>query len=185
MSSAHLRPPRKHSLKRDYAIPTPLPSLRRGRAPAPRTAQHVPAAPQHLPWKARLRHFTWTWFTMCMATGQLANTLFEVPFRFRGLYTSGVIAMILNLVFFTFNVCMITARFRLHPGTFWGSLTHPTESLFAPAAVISCGTILTNIVQYGVDEKGVGFWLEKTMIILFWIYCGVALCSACGIYLIM
>lgn len=29
-----------------------------------------------LTWKQRIRHFTWTWFTMTMATGGIANVLY-------------------------------------------------------------------------------------------------------------
>lgn len=29
----------------------------------------------HLPWKERVKHTTWAYFTMCMATGGLANVL--------------------------------------------------------------------------------------------------------------
>lgn len=29
----------------------------------------------HLPWKERVKHITWAYFTICMATGGLANVL--------------------------------------------------------------------------------------------------------------
>ncbi|KAF1987261.1 hypothetical protein K402DRAFT_330851 [Aulographum hederae CBS 113979] len=134
--------------------------------------------------KERVRHFTWTWFTMTMATGGIANVLYTVPYRFHGLYAIGCIFFILNIVLFIFNVVMISVRFYLYPTTFKGSFIHPTESLFIPASVISFGTILINITQYGVGEK-TGPWLETTMIVLFWLDLALAVMFSCGIYLIM
>lgn len=32
--------------------------------------------PYHMSWRERIRHFTWTWFTMTMATGGIANVLY-------------------------------------------------------------------------------------------------------------
>ena len=73
----------------------------------------------------------------------------------------------------------------MHPGTFMQSILHPTESLFVPAWLISLGTILINITEYGLDKGKTGGWLVDTMNILFWIYCGLAVTFSCGIYLIM
>lgn len=78
---------------------------------------------------------------------------------------------------------MISMRFYMYPSTFRASFLHPTESLFIPASVISFGTILINISQYGVDFTG--SWLEDAMVVLFWLYCGLAVVFSCGIYLIM
>ncbi|KAF2738157.1 hypothetical protein EJ04DRAFT_429692 [Polyplosphaeria fusca] len=137
----------------------------------------------HLSFRERIRHFTWTWFTMTMATGGIANVLYTVPLRFNGLYALGCIFFILNMILFAFNVCMISLRFYYYPRTFKASFLHPTESLFIPASVISFGTILINITQYGVDYTG--FWLEKTMAILYWVDCGLAIAFSVGIYLVM
>jgi hypothetical protein len=35
--------------------------------------------PARLRFKQRMRHFTWTWFTMTMATGGIANVLYVLP----------------------------------------------------------------------------------------------------------
>ncbi|KAF2871884.1 voltage-dependent anion channel-domain-containing protein [Massariosphaeria phaeospora] len=136
-----------------------------------------------LSWRDRIRHFTWTWFTMTMATGGIANVLYTVPFRFRGLYALGCIFFILNIVLFIFNVAMISLRFYFYPRTFRSSFLHPTESLFIPAAVISFGTILINISQYGVEFTGE--WLQHTMEVMYWVYCALAFAFSIGIYLIM
>ncbi|OJD39920.1 c4-dicarboxylate malic acid transporter [Diplodia corticola] len=139
--------------------------------------------PLRLSLRERIRHFTWTWFTMTMATGGIANVLHNVPWQFNGLYDIGCIFFLLNLVLFVFNVSMISLRFYWYPSTFRASFLHPTECLFIPASVISFGTVLLNISQYGVDYTGT--WLEDAMVVLFWLYCGLAIVFSCGIYLIM
>ncbi|KAF2116003.1 voltage-dependent anion channel-domain-containing protein [Lophiotrema nucula] len=138
---------------------------------------------ENLSFRDRIRHFTWTWFTMTMATGGIANVLYTVPFRFHGLYALGCLFFILNMVLFAFNITMISLRFYFYPRTFKASFLHPTESLFIPASVISFGTILINITQYGINDTG--YWLEYTMAIMYWIDCGLAVVFSIGIYLIM
>ncbi|KAF2280168.1 uncharacterized protein EI97DRAFT_439229 [Westerdykella ornata] len=133
--------------------------------------------------RGRIRHFTWTWFTMTMATGGIANVLYTVPFRFSGLYAIGCLFFIFNIVLFLFNITMISLRFYYYPRTFRASFLHPTESLFIPAAVISFGTILINISQYGVVHSRV--WLQHVMQVMYWIDCGLAVLFSIGIYLIM
>ncbi|KAF7194833.1 Malic acid transport protein [Pseudocercospora fuligena] len=84
-----------------------------------------------LHFKERIRHFTWTWFTMTMATGGVANTLYQ-------------------------------------------------------ASIISIGTILLNVSQYGLDYAAESReWLLSTMNVLFWVYCGLAVIFSAGIYLIL
>jgi hypothetical protein len=62
---------------------------------------------------------------------------------------------------------------------------HPTESLFIPASIVSFGIIMMNVSQYGVGMAGVGRWLERCMIGLFWADCGLAVAMSLGIYLVM
>ncbi|KAH9826829.1 Voltage-dependent anion channel, partial [Teratosphaeria destructans] len=135
--------------------------------------------------RERIRHFTWTWFTMTMATGGIANVLYHVPYRFRGLYAIGCIFFLLNLALFAANVALISLRFYLYPKTFVASFKHPTESLFIPASLISVGTILLNVTEYGTAEGKTGPWLLHCMEVLFWVYCALAVVFSSGIYLIM
>ena len=120
-----------------------------------------------------------------MATGGVANVLHKVPYRFHGLYAIGCGFFLLNICLFLFNVAMILCRFRLYPSTFTASITHPTESLFVPASLISIGTILLTITEYGLAEGKTGSWLLDTMRVLFWVYCALAVLFSCGIYLVL
>lgn len=78
---------------------------------------------------------------------------------------------------------MISLRFYFFPPTFKASFLHPTESLFVPASVVSFGTILINISQYGLSEAGP--WLDTAVYVLFWANGALAIISSCGIYLLM
>ena len=120
---------------------------------------------------------------MTMATGGIANVLYTVPFRFHGLYAIGLVFFFLNIVLFLINVLMISLRFYNHPEMFYASFLHPTERLFIPAAVVSFGTILLNISQYGPDRAG--HWLNDAVAVLYWLDAGLAFVASMGIYLIM
>lgn len=100
------------------------------------------------------------------------------------MYAIGCIFFLLNIALFLFNITMISLRFYFYPYTFRASFVHPTESLFIPAAIISFGTILINISQYGV-HGGAGHWLTEVMVTLFWIDCALAVAFSGGIYLSM
>ena len=106
-----------------------------------------------------------------------------VPYRFSGLYAIGLIFFFLNVFLFIVNVIMISLRFYKHPEMFMASILHPTERLFIPAAVVSFGTILLNISQYGPSHSG--HWLNDAVAILFWIDAALALCASMGVYLVM
>ncbi|KAI4196917.1 MAG: hypothetical protein LQ350_006230 [Teloschistes chrysophthalmus] len=155
---------------------------------------------EKLHWRERIRHYTWTFFTMTMATGGIANVISNgmswdnffhmqnlteaiVPFRFPGLYAIGAIFFLLNLVLFIVNVTMISLRFYTFPETLRASYMHPSERLFIPAAVVSFGTVLINISQYGIPKAGP--WLSRAMLALFWTNAALAILASSGIYLLM
>ena len=154
---------------------------------------------EKIEWKQRIRHFTWNFFSMNMATGGVANVLHSrmyilflklndcsiqsVPYRFNGLDTIGTIFFLFNLCLFMANVTFISIRFIKWPETLKASVTHPSESLFMPSIVVSLGTILLNICQYGLGN--VGSWLNDACLVLFWIYTCFAIIASTCTYLLM
>ncbi|KAL8825288.1 MAG: hypothetical protein Q9170_007854, partial [Blastenia crenularia] len=136
----------------------------------------IDVALEKLHWRERIRHYTWTFFTMTMATGGIANVLYTVPFRFRGLDTIGVVFFLFNMVLFVINVSMISLRFYTFPETFRASYMHPTERLFLPASVVSFGTVLINISQYGLTRAGP--WLSRAVLVLFWMDAALAVLAS-------
>lgn len=89
--------------------------------------------------------------------------------------------LLVNIALFLFIWVLLIARFYYYPYTFKASFLHPTESLFVPASVVSFGTILINISQYGAGHAG--DWLMKAVGILFWIDAALAVIFSAGIYL--
>ena len=107
----------------------------------------------------------------------------KVPFRFRGLEAIGVTFFLFNMFLFAINVLMISLRFYTFPETFRASYMHPSERLFLPASVVSFGTVLINISQYGLVKAGP--WLSSAVHVLFWIDAALAVLASSGIYLLM
>lgn len=106
-----------------------------------------------------------------------------MPYRFPGLDTIGLFFFILNIIIFLISVLMLCLRFYDHPEMFKASILHPTERLFVPSAVVSFGTVLLNISQYGPHRTGP--WLNEAIFVLFWIDAALAFLASMGIYLIM
>ncbi|KAK2760321.1 hypothetical protein FQN54_002389 [Arachnomyces sp. PD_36] len=142
-----------------------------------------PSWPVKLNWKQRIRHITWAFFTLTMATGGIANVLNNVPFNFRGLETIGVVIFIINIVLYVCIWGLMCLRFYFFPYTFKASFLHPTESLFVPAAAVSFGTILINISQFGPEKTGT--WLNDAIGVLFWFQATLAVVFSAGIYLLL
>ncbi|KAI1402001.1 voltage-dependent anion channel-domain-containing protein [Hypoxylon fuscum] len=127
----------------------------------------------------------WTWFTMTMATGGIANVLHSIwtPYRADWLWCIGLIFFLFNLCLFVMNCVLITMRFVMVPGSFVHSFLDQTESLFIPAVVVSIATILINTCEYGIPMTGP--WLQHTMQWLFWIYIVVSVLASAGMYLFL
>ena len=126
-------------------------------------------------------------YSIMVTTGHTSHfwlgSSMSVPFRFRGLEAIGVFFFLLNVVLFFVNIALISLRFYCHPETFVASFMHPTERLFVPASVVSFGTILINISQYGLSHSGQ--WLNSAVAALFWFDCALALLASMAVYLLM
>jgi tellurite resistance protein TehA-like permease len=62
----------------------------------------------------------------------------DTPHRFTGLTTIGKLFFLVALVMYAAVSIIMASRFFLYPHTLRCSLTHPTESLFIPTAILTC-----------------------------------------------
>ncbi|CAJ2511965.1 Uu.00g075900.m01.CDS01 [Anthostomella pinea] len=133
----------------------------------------------------RICCFQWTWFTMTMATGGIANVLYTISnvYKAEWLWYIGLVFFILNLVLFVMSCILIAMRFAMVPGSFMHSFLDQMESLFIPAVVVSVATIMINICEYGIPYTGP--WLQHVMEWLFWVYVIVSVSASAGMYLIL
>ncbi|KAK3946091.1 malic acid transport protein [Diplogelasinospora grovesii] len=131
----------------------------------------------------RICCYQWTWFTMNMATGGIANVLYSVPYKSEWLNIIGIIFFIFNICLFVMNCILISLRFYWRPGSFMYAFTDQLESLFIPAFFVSIATILINICEYGVPYTGP--WLLRAVEVMFWIYIGASTFVSAGMYLIL
>ncbi|OIW23560.1 C4-dicarboxylate transporter/malic acid transport protein [Coniochaeta ligniaria NRRL 30616] len=102
-----------------------------------------------MPFRERLHHFTFAWYTVSMSTSGIALVLALTPHRFTGLDIIGLVIFLTDLVFFTFTTVAITLRFVFHRHTFRKAMTHPMEALFIPTFFLSIAAILSSIDTYG------------------------------------
>ena len=131
----------------------------------------------------RIACYQWTYFTMTMATGGIANVLHALSYRASWITALGVFFCILNITLFLLSCLLITTRFCLRPGSFINSFTDQVESLFIPAFFVSIAIILINICEYGVPHAGL--WLLRTLEVMFWFYVALSAAASAGIYLIL
>ncbi|GAB1318240.1 Voltage-dependent anion channel-domain-containing protein [Madurella fahalii] len=128
-----------------------------------------------LPWRRRLLHFTFAWYTITMSTSGIALTLAVTPHRFRGLSHLGLAIFLLDLLFFLSITLAILARFTLYRPTLRRAFTRPSESLFVPTLFLSLATILSNINEYGrlfLSAAAHARLAAGLLRVAFWIYLG-------------
>ncbi|KAF2831320.1 hypothetical protein CC86DRAFT_431090 [Ophiobolus disseminans] len=136
----------------------------------------------YLPFGERLRHFTWAWYTLTMATGGIATLISIQPHPFPGLITIGAIFFIINLVFFFGITGTMILRFTKFPGSFKASITHEREGLFLGPFFLSVATIITGTQKYIIQAYEADHpnrtWAVTSIAVAFWAYTFFAFCLA-------
>ncbi|KAI5863321.1 voltage-dependent anion channel-domain-containing protein [Durotheca rogersii] len=130
--------------------------------------------------RQRLHHFTWAWFTLPMSTGGLSLLIHAQPHQFPGLRQIGLFVYIVNIVIFVLLTAAMLARFFLHQGDFYKSLSHPREGFFFPTYFLSIATLITSTQRYAIPEHDTPLvWAIQTA---FWGYVIITLILAVGQY---
>ncbi|KAH6621080.1 voltage-dependent anion channel [Chaetomium sp. MPI-SDFR-AT-0129] len=129
----------------------------------------------------RIGCFQWTWFTMTMATGGIANVLHSIPYESQWLTGIGLAFFFLNILLFVANCVLISLRFYWRPGSLVDSFNDQFESLFISSIIVSIATILITITQYGIPCTGP--WLLSVVEALFWVYLGMSTLISASLYL--
>ncbi|KIX95427.1 uncharacterized protein Z520_08944 [Fonsecaea multimorphosa CBS 102226] len=112
-----------------------------------------------------------------MATGSLANVIYQTPYKFQGLVTVGKVIFIIDLIMFLSFVALITRRFIVARGSFRHSFIHYGEAFFVGTFWVSVSLIIQGADSYG-HYAGCGPWLDTAVKICFWVYCGLTLLFA-------
>jgi tellurite resistance protein TehA-like permease len=136
----------------------------------------------YLPFGERLRHFTWAWYTLTMATGGIATLISIQPHPFPGLITIGAVFFIVNLIFFFGITGTMVLRFTKFPGAFKASITHEREGLFLGPFFLSVATIITGTQKYIIQAYEADHpnrsWAVTSIAVAFWVYTFLAFCLA-------
>ncbi|KAJ4372243.1 hypothetical protein N0V83_004017 [Neocucurbitaria cava] len=136
----------------------------------------------YLPYGQRLKHFTWAWYTLTMATGGIATLISIQPHAFPGLITIGAIFYVINLIFFTGITMTMILRFTKFPGALKGSISHEREGLFLGPFFLSIATIITGTQKYVIEAYEVDHpnrtWAITSIAVAFWGYTFAAFCLA-------
>ncbi|KAK5662655.1 hypothetical protein OQA88_8571 [Cercophora sp. LCS_1] len=132
-----------------------------------------------MPWRDRLMHFTFAWFTVTISTSGIALLLAITPHRFPGLSSIGLAIFLLDLVFFIFITLCIALRFVLYRRTLRRAFTRPKEALFVPCLFLSVCTIVANIAEYArlflsPYSTRIDGPLADFLVACFWVYLALA-----------
>ncbi|KAM4062681.1 voltage-dependent anion channel domain-containing protein [Hirsutella rhossiliensis] len=173
-------PDEKHPKGLGYnTTSTPVLESQRPAPPAPEVDIFDPNRPK-LPFRQRLHHFTWAWYTLPMSAGGLSLLVFAQPNQFPGLKSIGLVVYIINIIVFSTITILMLTRFFLHPGDMTSSLRHPREGFFFPTFFLSVATIITSTERYAIPKNDTALvWAIQGA---FWAYLTLTLILAIGQY---
>jgi len=133
--------------------------------------------------KEIIRHFTPSWFSVCMGTGIIAILLHIFPYGTNNIILQGLALgfLILNTTLFTIFFCITVVRYIMFP-SIWGLMVvHSTQSLFIgtfPMALVTLisgsATILYQDRKFGGESFLWFLWA------LWWFDVGVSAMTAIG-----
>ncbi|KAK2605908.1 hypothetical protein QQS21_003634 [Conoideocrella luteorostrata] len=158
-------PPNCDARPLSSAVPRPRISFNRTLFPSNRSSiNHVMTNAEKLvptgkvTLKDRVACYQWTYFTMTMATGGIANVLHASYYRASWITYVGTFFCLLNIALFVMNCILLCSRFYMRPGSFTNSFTDQVESLFIPAFV-------AHLIE-AADTSGHPLAINKTAIAL-------------------
>ncbi|UZJ53563.1 hypothetical protein CBS101457_002883 [Exobasidium rhododendri] len=124
----------------------------------------------------RLRHFTWAWFTVPMSTGGISLILGQLPFRFKGLDSIGLLFYMTDVLLFFSIVLAMILRYTITSASVYSTLQHPIEGLFLPTAQLAFATLLMGMSRY--SQPDLNPWCADVLLVCFWIYVAIATVQA-------
>ncbi|KDQ07098.1 hypothetical protein BOTBODRAFT_60204 [Botryobasidium botryosum FD-172 SS1] len=95
--------------------------------------------------KETIRHFTPSWFAVCMGTGIVAILLHIFPYGTNNAFLQGLALgfLVLNIVLFIAFFCITLARYIMFPSIWKLMVVHPTQSLFIGTFPMGLVTIIS------------------------------------------
>lgn len=117
---------------------------------------------------------------MPMSTLGLSLLFGNLPYRFKGLTTIGIIFYLLGVVEFMIITVIVLLRFMFHKGSFSRSIGKESEAFFLATFLLSIASMICGAHTYGHPVEGSR--LASTLRVLFWIYSAAAFTFAVYTY---
>jgi tellurite resistance protein TehA-like permease len=105
-------------------------------------------------WRAAIRNFTPSWFSVNMGTGIVSILLHNLPYNGVWLYWISVAIFCCNVALFALFTVVTVMRYVLWPEIWMKMIRHPTQSLFIGTFPMGLATIINMVVFVCVPAFG-------------------------------